>query len=86
MAAARACASVSVNARKGHSGRRPICAIARCVAVRVEVDAAAMKHLPYVKLYPGMPVDVSIVTGERTMLAYIVQPLVDSFAHAFREE
>jgi len=53
---------------------------------RVEVDAAAMRHLPHVKLYPGMPVDVSIVTGERTMLAYIVQPLVDSFAHAFREE
>ena len=45
-----------------------------------------MTQVPNVKLYPGMPVDVSIVTGERTLLAYMVQPLVDSFAHAFREE
>jgi hypothetical protein len=39
-----------------------------------------------VKLYPGMPVDVSIVTGERTLLEYLLQPLLDSFAHAFREQ
>jgi membrane fusion protein, type I secretion system len=53
---------------------------------RVEVSTAELLRVPNVKLYPGMPVDVSIVTGERTLLAYIVQPLVDSFAHAFREE
>jgi HlyD family secretion protein/epimerase transport system membrane fusion protein len=52
---------------------------------RVEVSAAELKRVPNVKLYPGMPVDVSIVTGERTLLAYLVQPLMDSFAHAFRE-
>jgi len=52
---------------------------------RVEVSAAELKHVPNVKLYPGMPVDVSIVTGERTLLAYLVQPLMDGFAHAFRE-
>lgn len=52
----------------------------------VEVDAAQFRHLPYVKLYPGMPVDVSIVTGERTMLEYLFQPFADSFAHAFQED
>ncbi|PZV40530.1 hypothetical protein B5V02_00440 [Mesorhizobium kowhaii] len=52
----------------------------------VEVDADQFKGLPHVKLYPGMPVDVSIVTGERTMLEYLFQPLADSFAHAFRED
>jgi HlyD family type I secretion membrane fusion protein len=52
----------------------------------VEVNSEELKRVPHVKLYPGMPVDVSIVTGERTMLDYIVQPLLDSFAHAFREE
>jgi len=53
---------------------------------RVEVSSAVFKRVPRVKLYPRMPVDVSIVIGERTMLDYIVQPLLDSFAHAFREE
>ncbi|TIV69959.1 MAG: HlyD family type I secretion periplasmic adaptor subunit [Mesorhizobium sp.] len=52
----------------------------------VEVDADEVKKLPRVKLYPGMPVDVSIVTGRRTMLEYLFQPFADSFAHAFREE
>lgn len=52
----------------------------------VEVNADQFKHLPEVKLYPGMPVDVSIVTGERTLLEYLFQPFTDSFAHAFREE
>lgn len=53
---------------------------------RVEVSAAELQRVPHVKLYPGMPVDVSIVTGERTLLAYLVQPLTDSFAKAFHEE
>lgn len=53
---------------------------------RVEVSAAELQRVPHVKLYPGMPVDVSIVTGERTLLAYLVQPLTDSLAKAFHEE
>jgi HlyD family type I secretion membrane fusion protein len=53
---------------------------------RVEVSAAELRRVPHVKLYPGMPVDVSIVTGERTLLAYLVQPLTDSLATAFRED
>jgi hypothetical protein len=39
-----------------------------------------------VKLYPGMPVEATIVTGRRTMLSYLFQPFTDSFSHAFREE
>ncbi|WP_378926010.1 HlyD family type I secretion periplasmic adaptor subunit [Mesorhizobium kowhaii] len=52
----------------------------------VEVNANQLKELPHVKLYPGMPVDVSIVTGQRTMFEYLFQPFADSFAHAFRED
>jgi HlyD family secretion protein/epimerase transport system membrane fusion protein len=52
---------------------------------RVEVSASEISLAPQVRLYPGMPVDVSIVTGERTLLSYLLQPLADSFAHAFRE-
>jgi HlyD family secretion protein len=38
------------------------------------------------KIYPGMPVEAQISTGERTFLEYIAKPIQDSFARAFREE
>ena len=37
------------------------------------------------KLIPGMPVEAFIATGERTALSYLVRPLTDQFARAFRE-
>ena len=37
-------------------------------------------------LYPGMPAEVMIVTGERSFLAYLAAPLLRSFNRAFREE
>jgi len=52
----------------------------------VEVGANQLSLVPYVKLYPGMPVEVAVVTGRRTMLAFLLQPLLDSFSRAFREE
>lgn len=39
-----------------------------------------------IQLTPGMPADVLIVTGERTLLSYLSQPLRDSFRRSFREE
>ncbi len=35
---------------------------------------------------PGMPADLYIKTGERTFLAYLMRPLMDSFSRAFREQ
>ncbi|MGH9425657.1 MAG: HlyD family efflux transporter periplasmic adaptor subunit, partial [Terriglobia bacterium] len=52
----------------------------------VEVDNGQLSRVPQVKLYPGMPVEVTIVTGKRTMLAFLIQPFIDSFGRAFREE
>lgn len=37
-------------------------------------------------LVPGMPVEAFIQTESRTPIAYLVQPLTDYFARAFREE
>ncbi|MDX8512220.1 HlyD family type I secretion periplasmic adaptor subunit [Mesorhizobium captivum] len=37
------------------------------------------------QIYPGMPVETFISTGERTFLTYLTKPLVDSFQRAFRE-
>lgn len=38
------------------------------------------------QIIPGMPVEVFIKTGERTPLAYLMQPLQDSFSKAWREQ
>ncbi len=37
------------------------------------------------KLYPGMPVEVMIVTGKRTLFDMLIQPLRGSYNRAFRE-
>ncbi len=37
-------------------------------------------------LRPGMPVDAYIKTGDRTMLSYLMKPLVDQMRRAFREK
>ena len=38
------------------------------------------------KLQPGMPAEVMIVTGERTALEYLLEPIVASFGRALRED
>jgi multidrug efflux pump subunit AcrA (membrane-fusion protein) len=52
----------------------------------VEVDADQLARVPQVRLYPGMPVEAAIITGKRTMLAFLFQPFTDSFGRAFHEE
>jgi HlyD family secretion protein len=37
------------------------------------------------QIYPGMPVEAFIATGDRTFVEYLVRPLLDSFGRAFRE-
>lgn len=37
------------------------------------------------KIVPGMPADVIIITGERTMLTYLIGPLRDTLARSMRE-
>ncbi|MBK1842958.1 HlyD family type I secretion periplasmic adaptor subunit [Azospirillum sp. YIM B02556] len=53
---------------------------------RVAVDATQLAALKDVHLLPGMPAETLIVTGERTLLRYLTQPIDDSFRKAFREE
>jgi HlyD family secretion protein len=52
----------------------------------VEVSPAEMKRLGELKLVPGMPVEVFMQTGERSLLSYLMKPLRDQFSRAFREE
>jgi len=50
--------------------------------VRIRPDEGERQKL---RLQPGMPVEAFISTGERTALSYLVKPLADQFARAFRE-
>jgi HlyD family type I secretion membrane fusion protein len=53
---------------------------------QVEIGADQMARTEGIKLYPGMPVEVMIVTGARTALDYFFEPVRDSFRRAFRED
>lgn len=53
---------------------------------RVKVTPEGMEKLEGKTLQPGMPVQVMIITGERTFLEYLMQPITDIFATAFRED
>ena len=52
----------------------------------VEIDVGELARLQNVSFYPGMPAKVLIITGERTLVDYLLRPVMDSFARAFREE
>jgi HlyD family type I secretion membrane fusion protein len=55
-------------------------------ALRVSVRASGFPEAVRSKLRPGMPAEVLVATGERTVLAYLLQPLTDSMRSGFREE
>lgn len=52
--------------------------------VRVKIDAAALKAAG-LRLRGGMPAEVYIKTGNRSMLSYITKPLRDQLARSFRD-
>lgn len=52
---------------------------------RVEVPADEMQKIGDAELIPGMPAEVLIVTGERTMLQYLLEPFEAAFRRSFRE-
>jgi HlyD family secretion protein len=54
-------------------------------AVRLKIEAEALKKLGNNQLKPGMSAEAFIQTTARTPFDYFVRPLLDNFAHAFRE-
>ena len=53
---------------------------------QIYVDMAEVqKKTPEVRLSAGMPAEAMIITGERTMFEYLIQPIRDSFRRALRE-
>lgn len=54
--------------------------------VRVKVTEDGMKKLANRKLQPGMPAEVLINAGDRTMLQYLMKPARNMFAESLIEE
>jgi HlyD family secretion protein/epimerase transport system membrane fusion protein len=52
----------------------------------VKIDAGELARLEGASLYPGMPAEVLIGTGDRTFADYLLSPVLDSLARAFRED
>jgi HlyD family secretion protein len=55
-------------------------------SAKVMIDYSAVPEHVAKKIQPGMEADVMISTGERTALAYVVGPLLNSFAKTFHEK
>lgn len=51
----------------------------------VEVDAAALKDHPSLRLQAGMPAELFVKTPERTLFEYLTKPLNAFATHAMRE-
>jgi epimerase transport system membrane fusion protein len=54
--------------------------------VRIELTPESRKNLGNLQLLPGMPAEVLINTGERTLFEYLSQPATNAFARAFIED
>lgn len=53
---------------------------------RVSLTEEGVRSLGSLKLQPGMPAEVLINTGDRTMLQYLMQPATDAFARSMIED
>ena len=59
----------------------------RYFLARVEVDHEGLGKLPAeVPLSPGMPAEVLITTGERTMMQYLMAPVSNAMARSMIED
>ena len=52
----------------------------------IELTPDSYEKLGGLELLPGMPADVLINTGERTVFEYLMQPISNAFARAFIED
>jgi HlyD family secretion protein len=54
--------------------------------VRLLLDAGEYHKLAGMTVVPGMPAEAFIKTGERSAISYLLKPLTDQIARAFREQ
>ena len=54
-------------------------------AVRIALSDDERRRLAGLQLVPGMPAEVFMQTGSRTMMSYLLKPITDQFQRAFVE-
>ncbi|MDD2914927.1 MAG: HlyD family efflux transporter periplasmic adaptor subunit [Gallionella sp.] len=54
--------------------------------MKAAVTPAGMKLIGHLQVRPGMPVELFIKTGERTMMNYLLRPVVNHMRTSFSEE
>jgi epimerase transport system membrane fusion protein len=52
----------------------------------IELTPESYQKMAHLELVPGMPVEVLIKTGERTVFQYLTKPISNAFARAFIED
>jgi len=53
---------------------------------QVELTPESLQKMAHFELLPGMPVEVMIKTGERTLMQYLTKPVTNAFKRAFVED
>jgi HlyD family type I secretion membrane fusion protein len=55
--------------------------------VNVRIDPKELTRLrPGERVAPGMPASVTLVSGKRTLMGFLISPITDTFEHAMHEE
>ena len=56
--------------------------------IKVKLTENGIKELEHNKFFllPGMPAEVMVQTGDRTVLSYILNPFINMFKRAFNED
>lgn len=54
--------------------------------IKARVTPEGMAKLKGLEVRPGMPVDVFVKTGERSLMSYLLKPVVDRLQHALSQE
>ena len=54
--------------------------------IKIQVTAEGMKKLKGLEVRPGMPVDVFVKTGERSLMSYLLKPVMDRLKYALSQE
>ena len=52
---------------------------------QIQTTPEGLQKLGELQVQPGMPVDVVIKSGERTFMSYLLKPLSDKLALAFKQ-
>ncbi|MDO8456694.1 MAG: HlyD family type I secretion periplasmic adaptor subunit [Burkholderiaceae bacterium] len=55
-------------------------------SVKAKVAPEGMKQISNLQIRPGMPVDLFVKTGERTMMNYLLKPILDHLKMSMTEE